>query len=249
MGDISKFCHVSCAPYRKNGPIRLIHVDDNRINKDPYYMGNHNGPSLQENLDWLMGGSFPGYKCVLDYLYDVGVRTIITLLLEPIKPGRNINHQSYNHKGTEWVESDVSVEDLSKFSVINIKVADGGYMKLAVINELLVIIRELAEKNKNILDPLEKHKVYIHCWAGRGRTTMAIILILTKIYGVDYKNALNWVSDHGGEPLLSPIQTNFLQNKQLYKEYIEYSQPIIRTPSDHECYKHTFTCSACECVQ
>ena len=167
--------------------------------------------------DWITGGSFPGYKSIFDYLHMIDVKLIITLTIEPIKIGRNINHVPHEHKRTEWINSDLTEEDLTKFTIVHIPISDTHGPTPENVDLLMDVISKFR-------DQYPTGKAYIHCWQGRGRTNTIIMYLLMQLYGETYDDAY------------SEIQMKFLKGESLSVNEIIDSQPIVKTPSDHACY-------------
>lgn len=181
------------------------------------------------NFEWIYGGSFPGYKSTFDYLQKKGIKLIITLTIEPIRVGRNINHIPHTHIDTEWINSDLEEEDLERFDIIHIPIADGSYPTASNASRLLNIVTEYRKTNP-------KDKIYFHCWLGKDRTCMIIIYILMKLYNMTYDNAYMRVKQDYKIIKLTPEQHKFLNNLSFSSKEIINSQPIVKTPKNHECY-------------
>lgn len=95
------------------------------------------------------------------------------------------------------------LKDLGIEYIVNLqeeKELDKNYKKLTqdfqIIN-LEVVDRKIAEDEKiiELLDTLyelvkEKHKIYIHCLGGKGRTGVIVALLLSKYYGYGATNSL-----------------------------------------------------------
>ena len=185
-----------------------------------------------EALNWISGGCFPAFCSSLDYLYNKeNVGLIITLTIEPIKSGRNINHVPFDHDETEWVNGDENLEEkLSNFETLHIPIADVGFPTKEYIDRLAKTVEEYHQNN-----PIKS--VYFHCWAGRGRTSLAIIYILMRMYKMNSNAAIELVKKCNRECKLSEYQLKFIKGMDLSLEDLENFASIIKTPSDHECFK------------
>ena len=206
------------------------------ISKDKFISKDTGGPknifnlSHDKRLDWIYGGSFPGYKSTFDYLQNVGIKLIITLTIEPIKSGRNINHVPHSHDDTEWMDSDLDDDDLQRFKIIHIPIADTGFPTITNANRLLQTITTYRLDHP-------KSKVYFHCWLELGRTCTSIIYILMKTYNMTYNEAYSNIQRQYKLVKVGMKQFKFLNSIAFTNEDIINSQPTIKTPKNHECYK------------
>ena len=61
----------------------------------------------EDPYNWICGGGFPAFKQQYDHLIHENVGLIVTLTIEPIKIGRNINHIPFDYDTrTYWIDTD-----------------------------------------------------------------------------------------------------------------------------------------------
>ena len=178
-----------------------------------------------QSTNWICGGCFPAFSSSLDYLISENIGLSVTLTLEPIKSGRNINHVPSNHDCTEWVDGDDLEDKLKNFSTLHIPIDDAGFPTEENAIKLLEGVQKYHQENPN-------KSVYFHCWAGKGRTSLAICYILIKMYDMNCDDAINRVMKYNSRCNLSPSQLDFLRGNIKSEDV-----PIIKTPSDHKCYQ------------
>ena len=115
-----------------------------------------------QSLNWICGGNIPPFHDCLNYLATNGnVGMIMSLTIEPIKSGRNIDHIPYDFVRTKWVNGDDNLDKtLTQFHILHVPIADTGF--------------PTEENAKIILDGVKKYhethpdkSVYFHCWAGQ----------------------------------------------------------------------------------
>ena len=191
----------------------------------------HGKPKNTVEMNWLCGGSFPGWKEGFKYLEEINVKLIVTLTIEPIKIGRNINHQPIAYDDTEWCDSDLEEQDLSRFNIVHIPIADGGVPTDVNIEKLLLLVKEFR-------NTYPTSKAYFHCWLGRGRTCTILMYLLMHLNNMTYDDAYQQLQNQYSLIKLSPVQIKFLKNIPLTDEEIIQSQPIIKTPADSWCYDY-----------
>ena len=179
------------------------------------------------DVEWISGGSFPVTKSVLHWLKIIHVKVIVTLTIEPIKLGRNINHVPFDHDCTEWTDCDLTEEDLDGFELIHIPIADAMFPTPENAAKLL----EVAQRCKE-----QKLRTYFHCWQGRGRTCTSVIYILMKLYNLNFDQAYSIVHWKYHSIKLTPAQCKFLKGEELNDTDMINTEPIIKTPSDHKCF-------------
>jgi len=187
--------------------------------------------SSGHSLNWMCGGCFPAFADSLNYLIDhENVGMIVTLTIEPIKSGRNINHVPYDHDETEWVNGDDNLEEiLKRFQVLHVPIADAGFPTQDNARILVEKVQKYHEDNPD-------KSVYFHCWAGRGRTSTVICHVIMKMYDVDYELASDYVIYSNPKCKFTEYQYRFLKGKNTETDLTLFL-PIIKTPSIHKCYK------------
>lgn len=151
---------------KDGSPARFFRLSDNR-------------------LSWICGGCFPAFSSFLDYLSEQNVGLIVTLVIEPIKSGRNINHIPSDHDQTEWVDGDDNLEE--KLEKLHIPIADTGFPTLENANLLVEKVQKYNQENPD-------KSVYFYCWAGR--VSLAISYILMKMYKMNWTEATEMVKKH-----------------------------------------------------
>jgi hypothetical protein len=173
------------------------------------------------------------------------VKLIVTLTIEPLKPGRNINHIPHTYENTQWIDSDITQEDLDKFEIVHIPISDSGFPVGENANRLLEVAKKFVNKYSEQIGTYSTEKypqsrAYFHCWGGQGRTCTAVIYISMKLYNENYVEACTRIRHRNADLNLSNSQIKFLNDLSLNGDDISTSIPIIRTPTDHECYLPTW---------
>jgi protein-tyrosine phosphatase len=188
---------------------------------------------------WISGGSFPGYKCILNYLHSIDVRLIVTLTIEELKPGLNINHVPFSHEHSQWMQSDITQEDLDKFEIVHIPIADNGYPTPENAEKLIEVAKKFVvdySQKKESPHNYPHHKAYFHCWGGQGRTSTAIIYILMNLYNRTFEDAYFRIYHRNKNCLkLSETQIKFLKGKldEITEQEIKDNEPIVKTPRNY----------------
>ena len=183
------------------------------------------------DIEWIMGGNIPISSSILEWLRLMNVKMIVSLTIEKLKSGRNINHVPFDHDNTEWTDADFEQSELNDFIVEHVPIADGFFPTVENAQKLLEIVTNFRNK-------YPKEKVYFHCWAGRGRTCTAVIYILMKLYDLSFDEAKDVVwNSYFNQFKLSDYQEKFLKGGQMNDSELLNSQPIKKTPLDHVCYK------------
>lgn len=160
-----------------------------------------------QKLSWLCGGAFPASYELLYFLKEFEVKTIVTLLLEPVKLGWNINHNKGNYL---WFEENPLIKE---FNWIPITMVDEGIPSIEDLKKLVALSK--------------KDKIYVHCWDGDNRTRF-ILRFLMMQEGLSLEETDFYLK-------LGDITIN--QRKFLLNEEVkEIPENKILTPPDHECY-------------
>lgn len=185
------------------------------------------------DVKWIMGGCIPAYRSTFDWLKDNNVGMIITLTIDKLKPGRNINHVPFEHDNTQWTDSDLTdPEDLTEFVIEHVPIADACPPTPANAELLVKVV-------SNYRNTHPDKKIYFHCWGGSGRTCTAIIYVLMKMYNLTFERALKIIRTYAlfrGNYPLKKAQESFLKREALPDGYDKHSEPIVKTPTDHKCY-------------
>lgn len=175
------------------------------------------------NVNWLCGGPLPSNPDVFNFLEAFGVKVIVTLLLEPVKIGWNINHLNEKFELTNYfLLEQENKEFVNKFSWYHLSIPDKG-----------IPTEEDFKNFAGFLDNWPKsvqNKIYIHCWDGLNRTFFMLSWILMK-YG-------NWTSDQVynifNKTKMSVNQNSYLTGVPIAEDKIILKK--ILTPPDAECY-------------
>lgn len=184
------------------------------------------------DIDWIMGGSIPAYRSITDWLKMHNVGMIVSLTIEKIKLGRNINHIPNCFNETEWLDSDLEEKDLADFQIEHVPIADANCPTRQNAEKLLKIVSDYRHDHPD-------KKVYFHCWAGRGRTCTAVVYILMKLYGLSLSEAETLLAKQYEQFKLTEPQKMFLRGDidESDMEYLNFIDPIIKTPKDHKCFE------------
>jgi len=112
---------------------------------------------------YLLGSGIPTKNEHLRTMSSLGVTLIVSLTIDPLKPGRAINHQppsaAHRPEYTE-IEDDI-FEGVEHIKRLHIPVTDGYPPTSEAMNLFL-------KEAKDAIDA--GGKVYVHCWLGKGRT-------------------------------------------------------------------------------
>ena len=156
---------------------------------------------------------------------------IVSLTIEKLKVGRNINHIPFDHKdSTQWLDSDLEESNLEDFIIEHIPIVDTYYPTQENCEKLIQIITDYRiSENPN-------KKIYFHCWAGKGRTCTVVIYILMKLYNLSFNDATFLVGKNYSGCSTKDAQYRFLKGGYSLEGDIVDIQPIIKTPKDHSCY-------------
>lgn len=184
---------------------------------------------LNEPYDWICGGTIPCFRETLNFLKGKQVKLIVSLTLDPLKAGLNINHVPFDHDQTEWTFGDDIRADLEYFEHLHVPTADAG--PLFDGPRLVEFLQDFRQRNPDA-------KVYFHCWLGKGRTTTAIFYVLMKMYNKTCEE-VEKILGYEICSRLKPSQIKFLENSfdSLCQQDIETFKPEVRTPFDHPVYK------------
>ncbi len=183
---------------------------------------------LEGEYDWIHGGMIPAFKTIIKFLKQKEIKRIVSLTIEPVKIGRNINHQQIDFSCAEWVDSDLDIADFEGFEMIHVPISDGCFPNEENARKLLEIGKESKEKNIG---------TYFHCWAGRGRTCTSIMHVLMQIYGKDVNESSEIIKKVNENFDLKPAQLSFLNKDENYCNYLPaFYEPLLLTPRDAKCY-------------
>ena len=180
---------------------------------------------LEGEFSWICGGAIPAFNENIEFLKKKNIKHIVSLCIDPLKYGLNINHAPFDHDHTEWVLGDDL--DLNSFNLHHVPMADAGCLYEEQAKNLLRVMREIQEKEENI---------YLHCWLGKGRTATAILYTLMNLYNktLDGVFQILIAASPKHEDVLKPVQLKFLKGKKMTEQEFETFLPIIKTPSDHK---------------
>jgi hypothetical protein len=184
--------------------------------------------NLPEPYNWISSGPFPAFSEMLDCLENDGVGAVVTLTLEKVHPGLVINHQPVEFDDTEWTYSDVI--GLDRFTWFHCPIQDGGWPSSdtwdSIKSSILTYHAQYPDK-----------KIYIHCWAGKGRCWAVILKLLTEIGPMSLRQAYSIAASIKAPLKINSNQTTFLENKEFISEQLSNNIPQIKTHLDSECYK------------
>lgn len=190
--------------------------------------GPHHYFRLEGEYAWIHGGAFPAQKQIFKYLREQGVDRIVTLTVERVKTGRNINHQPEDFYLAQWTDSDLEESDLEQFEFMHVPIVDMGFPTPENASKLLEIAKQSIS---------EKKTVYFHCWAGRGRTCTAIMHILMNLHGMSFAVAKQKIQKSTPHFDLKPAQISFLTQDDDFPKYIQsFFVPRVLTPVHERCY-------------
>lgn len=172
----------------------------------------------------LAGGAFPISRECLEFLERKGVGLIVTLTLEPLRSGRNINHQTCvdreidetSKSCPEFVDADpdlMSSEVASRIEFFHLPLPDGGVPNEEQITQLLDRLIEFRDRSLTSEAEKQKKKILFHCWAGGGRTSTILILLLQRLHGMGFWDARALVAAHNPRFRLTEDQTQFFKNQ------------------------------------
>jgi protein-tyrosine phosphatase len=188
---------------------------------------------LKNKYSWISGGLYPAFKDFYTFFENENIGLIVTLTVDPFKPGRNINHTPFDFKDIEWCDTDITQEDytelIKKFEFFHVPIADAGFPTPENAEKLFNKVKEYHEANPT-------KTIYFHCWLGQGRTSLATIYILMKYYDMPYGKASLKLQKYYTRAKLTEYQRRWLQNERLTEEEIEKFLPLVRTPQNHDCY-------------
>jgi|SRR5579872_2618218 len=187
--------------------------------------------SLDDVYQWICGGCYPVTTSVFNWLEINNVGMIVTLTIDPLHPGRCINHlPKGNDSDIEWTDSDFVLEDTNNFVIEHIPIHDASYPTKDNLQKLFDVVTKFRQEQPD-------KKVYFHCWAGKGRTCTIICEILMRMYGLSYKNAVDVIYKKYPNIRLSDAQNIFLQRDDDISVFDdEELEPKIYTPDTHKCY-------------
>lgn len=190
------------------------------------------GVISNQTLNWICGGYFFGVFDALDYLANnENVGLVVSLTIEQIKSGRNINHVPFNHEETEWIDGDMELEkQFGKFEILHVPITDTGFITEKNAIRLIEEVQKYHKNNPN-------KSVYFHCWTGKGKTLLAIVYVLMKMYDIDSEKVVSIVKHYNTMCRLSEYQYQLLKGNKMSAEQLEVYMPIIKTSLDHKCYK------------
>lgn len=193
----------------------------------------------------LCGGMAPLFKPMMQQLHDREVGLIVTTMIEPLHEGRVIDHKPFGFEtgddNTEWTDAEEGILGMAKdlgIECYHAPVADIGIPVPEVTTALLTKVRDFHEVHPT-------KKIYVHCWQGKNRSSLILILLLRQVFSVDGRDACRLLYTYNPcfvGMALKQHQLDYLASDQfpllapgLYEE--EKNNPIIKTPSNHACFK------------
>jgi protein-tyrosine phosphatase len=135
--------------------------------------------------DGLYGCGILVSKEHLDKLYSMGVRTLITLLPNPLRGGRNYcNARPDDANKSEWHDCDANMLEECKLRLVHVPVRDGTAPTIEDCRRIWTIV-----------DATSPDGVCIHCWLGRGRTGTVWASYLMHRDGLNSHDAIDKVTE------------------------------------------------------
>jgi len=181
---------------------------------------------------YLHGSAVPTRREHLATLAKLGVTLLISATVEPLKPGRMVNHQPFASTKTEYLDVDQAIfEDAENMRKIHIPLSDGYPPTEKAMRTFLA-------ESKSTVDA--GGGVAVHCWLGKGRTATLLAGYLIHHEGMRPSEAIAFVRSlcNGAITLL---QEEYLMNSNFPQNPKEDTQPppIIHTRPTSECYTTT----------
>lgn len=181
---------------------------------------------------YLYGSCLPVTNAQMKFFQDeCYIGMIVTLTLEPLKAGRNINHSTESSTNPEYHDCDVDLLDNISMKLLHIPVQDGyppttENMKFPFRVEK---VNEVVLSGKNVL---------VHCWGGKGRTSTMISGYLIYYLKTSPAEAINKFYDIFGGIRMSKYQQAYLLNSAFPENTLEKEQPslAINTEKTAPCY-------------
>jgi len=161
-------------------------------------------------------------------LMNVGL--LISLCLEPLHPGRNINHQPSDKITVEYTMVDKNLWDgVSGINLLHLPISDGYPPTSACMKRFLQETQKTIDSGK---------RVAIHCWQGKGRTATVIAGYLIYEHHFRPMEAIDFVRDLCPGAINS-VQMSYLTNEAFPENTEEENQPKpeILTPPHLSCYQ------------
>jgi len=178
---------------------------------------------------YLFGSGIPTNEH-LKTMEALKVALIVSLTLEPLKPGRAINHQPKPCSKPEFTYVAEDIFDGVEARRLHIPVTDG----FPPTEEAMVLFLREA---KEVID--KGGGVFVHCWLGKGRTGTLLAGYLIFWEKMDPKEAIDYIRSLSPGAISSQSQVEYLTNPEFPKNTKEATQPapVIRTPACGECYQ------------
>lgn len=192
----------------------------------------------------LCGGMAPVYYEMLVQLSVHNVGLIVTTMIEPLHGGRTIDHKPFGFEtgddNTEWTEGDSDIEIVAKslgMELYHAPVADAGIPTSAITEKLITKVKEFHAA-------FPEKKIYVHCWQGKKRTSLVLIILLREVFGVSAEDATELLFKYNNRFQRNAFQShqwNYVASAEfpmlaegIYD--VEKNDPVIKTPKDHKCY-------------
>lgn len=179
------------------------------------------------------GSSFLAYKELLRYVRDQGVGLVVTLTVEPLKSGRNVNHYlPHLSDETEWIDADqdlMSSDEAKDLEFLHVPIDDGEAPTADAADLLLTKVRDYRRRHP-------EKKVLLHCWRGSGRTSSAVAYLMREIDGIEFEETRKRLSSCNRHYKMCPAQHAFASSSITNPAK---GLPVVQTPGNHRCYEPT----------
>lgn len=196
---------------------------------------------LPPPYDWLCGGAVPAFHECMDRLVRERVGLVVTLLLEPLQNGRNINHMPAGAPNeTQWVDGDGDLLDKVMLSsapgtdigFVHVPVAVGAPLTIPWTTALCDVVGQFRRIDS-------ERGVFVHCWQGKDRTSVALATLLMHFTALTPEAAISVVQQANKRFDLNWYQREWIFHETAWTVAIDNPafEPTIHTPREHPCYK------------
>jgi len=176
------------------------------------------------------GFALPVSREHIQKLKSLNIGLIVTLISEPLRNGRNVNHNHDNVDDPEWHDCDEDMfEDTDDIRFLHLPVSDGYPPTGDTMRAFLTEAKATIDAGK---------AVGVHCWSGRGRTSTMIAGYLRFYEGLTGEEAIAELEKQIIR-LTSPHQRNYLLSPAFPDNLEEKDQPDPRkvfAPDTASCF-------------
>jgi len=183
---------------------------------------------------YLLGSGIPTRKEHINTMAALGVTLIVSLTIDPLRPGRAINHQPHRVCRPEYTDIDQDMLDgITKdghIKVLHLPVSDGYPPTSNTMNTFLT-------EAKGAID--NGGKVYVHCWLGKGRTGTFLAAYLIYWEKMVAEEAIGYIRKLSPGAINAQSQVNYLTDSHFPINLQEAAQPppVVHTAKTDECYQ------------